>query len=146
MDRVGFCTSSLRHLSFLGKQLRPRYTMSPSAQVTMSTDAGPLPLKIRSHDTYMNGLSSVDGSTNSIGRGALIEGIPKFDDPYKHRQWVLERLAGAFRVMARKGYLEGTAGHISVRDPVDPDSFWINSSVNLFRINNSTLRIANTAI
>ncbi|KAF5502051.1 Meiotically up-regulated gene 14 protein [Colletotrichum aenigma] len=35
-------------------------------------------------------------------------------------------MAGAFRVVARKGYLEGTAGHISVRDPVDPDTFWIN--------------------
>ncbi|KAK1622411.1 class II aldolase/adducin N-terminal [Colletotrichum phormii] len=35
-------------------------------------------------------------------------------------------MAGAFRVIARKGYLEGTAGHISIRDPVDPDTFWIN--------------------
>ncbi|KFZ22946.1 hypothetical protein V502_02582 [Pseudogymnoascus sp. VKM F-4520 (FW-2644)] len=106
--------------------------MAPSAKVTMSTSSQPL--KIRSHETFMDGLSSIDGSTNSIGRGALVEFIPKFDDPYKHRQWVIERMAGAFRVIARKGYLEGTAGHISVRDPVDPDTFWINSLAQHFAL------------
>jgi len=35
-------------------------------------------------------------------------------------------MAGAFRVFGRKNYAEGTAGHISVRDPVDPTTFWIN--------------------
>ena len=35
-------------------------------------------------------------------------------------------MAAAFRVFARKGYTEGTAGHISIRDPVDPNTFWIN--------------------
>ncbi|KAH8879205.1 putative aldolase [Thozetella sp. PMI_491] len=74
----------------------------------------------------MDGLSTIDGSGATIGRSAPIQGIPKFKDPYEERQWVLERMAGAFRVIARKGYLEGTAGHISVRDPIDPDTFWIN--------------------
>ncbi|KXJ84722.1 hypothetical protein Micbo1qcDRAFT_101766, partial [Microdochium bolleyi] len=50
---------------------------------------------------------------------------PTFQDPYAKRQWQLEHMA-AFRVFARKGYTEGTAGHISVRDPVDPSTFWIN--------------------
>ncbi|KAL2808299.1 class II aldolase/adducin N-terminal [Aspergillus granulosus] len=35
------------------------------------------------------------------------------------RQWQLEHTADAFRVFARKGFTEGTSGHISVRDPVD---------------------------
>lgn len=52
--------------------------------------------------------------------------IPKFDDPYEHRAWVLEHMAGVFRVFGRRGYTEGSAGHISVRDPVDPTTFWIN--------------------
>lgn len=86
-------------------------------------------IHIRSRETHMDGLTSIDGSKATIGRGGPISGIPKFNDPYQHRKWVLERMAGAFRVMARKGYTEGTAGHISVRDPVDPDTFWINSSV-----------------
>ncbi|GME99450.1 unnamed protein product [Ambrosiozyma monospora] len=35
-------------------------------------------------------------------------------------------MAGAFRIFGRKGYSEGSAGHISVRDPVEPNTFWIN--------------------
>ncbi|KAJ5161817.1 hypothetical protein N7492_007209 [Penicillium capsulatum] len=56
----------------------------------------------------------------------VFPGIPKIDDLYKKRQWQLEHMAGAFRVFARKGFTEGTSGHISVRDPVDPSTFWIN--------------------
>ncbi|TLD11263.1 hypothetical protein PgNI_06710 [Pyricularia grisea] len=52
--------------------------------------------------------------------------IPVIKDLYKKRQWQLEHMAGAFRVFARKGFTEGTSGHISVRDPVYPDTFWIN--------------------
>lgn len=58
--------------------------------------------------------------------GYAFAGIPNITDPYKKRQWQLEHMAGAFRVFARKGYTEGTSGHISVRDPVDPNTFWIN--------------------
>lgn len=53
-------------------------------------------------------------------------GMPQFTDLHKKRRWQLEHMAGAFRVFARKGFTEGTAGHISVRDPVDPSTFWIN--------------------
>lgn len=52
--------------------------------------------------------------------------IPEFDDPYKKREWMLEHMAGQFRVFGRKGYGCGSAGHISIRDPVDPTTFWIN--------------------
>lgn len=58
--------------------------------------------------------------------GYEFPGIPRIDDPYKKRQWQLEHMAGAFRVFSRKGFTEGTSGHISVRDPVDPSTFWIN--------------------
>lgn len=58
--------------------------------------------------------------------GYPVAGMPIFDDPYAKRQWQLEHMAAAFRVFARKGYTEGTAGHISVRDPVDRSTFWIN--------------------
>lgn len=52
--------------------------------------------------------------------------LPSFEDKYEERKWILEHMAGAFRVFDRKGYTEGTSGHISVRDPVDPNTFWIN--------------------
>ncbi|EGV65570.1 hypothetical protein PSN45_002374 [Yamadazyma tenuis] len=52
--------------------------------------------------------------------------LPKFTDKHQERTWIKQHMAGAFRIFARKGYTEGTAGHISVRDPVDPNTFWIN--------------------
>lgn len=58
--------------------------------------------------------------------GIPYPGIPEFEDLHEKRQWQLEHLAGAFRVFARKGFTEGAAGHISVRDPIDTDTFWIN--------------------
>lgn len=58
--------------------------------------------------------------------GIPYPGIPKIEDPYQKRQWQLEHMAGAFRVFARLGFTEGAAGHISVRDTVDPNTFWIN--------------------
>lgn len=58
--------------------------------------------------------------------GYEFPGIPEINDPYQKRQWQLEHMAGAFRVFARKGFTEGTSGHISVRDTVDPSTFWIN--------------------
>lgn len=38
----------------------------------------------------------------------------------------LQRLAGALRVFGRLRFTEGVAGHISVRDPGDPELFWVN--------------------
>ncbi|VUC35933.1 unnamed protein product [Clonostachys rosea] len=42
------------------------------------------------------------------------------------RQWQLEQMAGAFRIFAKLGFADGSSGHISLRDPVDPETFWIN--------------------
>lgn len=52
--------------------------------------------------------------------------LPEFKDAYKKRDWLLNQMAGAFRIFAKKGFCEGPAGHISVRDPIDTDTFWIN--------------------
>ncbi|HKH24854.1 MAG TPA: class II aldolase/adducin family protein [Acidimicrobiales bacterium] len=41
----------------------------------------------------------------------------------RHRQ---ERLAAAFRIMARHGLDEGLAGHLTVRDSGDATRFWVN--------------------
>ncbi|KAL4820778.1 class II aldolase/adducin N-terminal [Aspergillus spinulosporus] len=53
-------------------------------------------------------------------------GIPTFSDPYAERQWIKEHMAAAFRVFGKQGFNEGISGHISVRDPVLKDHFWIN--------------------
>lgn len=59
-----------------------------------------------------------------ISQGTCLPGIPSFVSFDKHRQWMLEHMAIAFRVFARKGYCEGMSGHISVRDPENPHTFW----------------------
>ena len=44
-------------------------------------------------------------------------------DERRHRK---QQLAGALRIFGRLGYDEGVAGHITVRDPGDPETFWVN--------------------
>ena len=40
--------------------------------------------------------------------------------------WRQQRLALAFRIFGRFGFDEGVAGHITARDPGDPETFWVN--------------------
>ncbi|KUI62403.1 Meiotically up-regulated gene 14 protein [Cytospora mali] len=51
---------------------------------------------------------------------------PKFEDRYEERKFLKHRLALAYRIFAQNGFSDGVAGHITVRDPVDPTSFWVN--------------------
>ena len=51
---------------------------------------------------------------------------PKFKDKYQERNYLKGRLAAAFRIFAKYGFDEGVAGHITLRDPVDPTTFWVN--------------------
>ncbi|KAJ5385746.1 hypothetical protein N7509_008287 [Penicillium cosmopolitanum] len=62
----------------------------------------------------------------ALSRGPILPGIPILPTYEKQRRHLLEHMAGAFRVFARKGYTEGLAGHISVRDPENPHTFWTN--------------------
>src|SRR5690242_12437246 len=52
--------------------------------------------------------------------------LPTFASFAEERQHRKERLAGAFRIFAALGFAEGVAGHITVRDPEIPDTFWVN--------------------
>ncbi|GAA5856398.1 hypothetical protein JCM8547_008726 [Rhodosporidiobolus lusitaniae] len=70
---------------------------------------------------------------NRIWRGdeegkIKVEVVPNFKgDLYAQRQWVKEHMAGALQYWGKLGYGEGVAGHITVRDPVYPDHYWMNS-------------------
>lgn len=60
------------------------------------------------------------------GAGFLVRTRPTFasvDDERRHR---LERLAAVCRVFGNKGFSEGVLGHVTVRDPGDPDLLWVN--------------------
>ena len=71
-------------------------------------------------------------------------GPPEFEDKYEEREYLKGRLAAAFRIfgtayhsfgfkrwlltsfVGKYGFDEGVAGHITLRDPVDPSTFWVN--------------------
>nr|POE63123.1 meiotically up-regulated gene 14 protein [Quercus suber] len=51
---------------------------------------------------------------------------PAFDDKFQEREYLKGRLAAAFRIFGQSGFDEGVAGHITVRDPVEPHTMWVN--------------------
>lgn len=52
--------------------------------------------------------------------------FPRFDTAEAERRHRKQRLAAAFRIFGRLGFDEGTAGHITARDPELTDHFWVN--------------------
>lgn len=62
------------------------------------------------------------GKTTS-GKSLKIRSYPKFESLEEERLYRKQHLAAAFRVFADRGFDEGVAGHISVRDPILTDHF-----------------------
>ncbi|EHY58130.1 hypothetical protein HRR83_005008 [Exophiala dermatitidis] len=60
------------------------------------------------------------------GKKLRIRSYPKFESLEEERLYRKQHLAAAFRVFADRGFDEGVAGHISVRDPILRDHFWLN--------------------
>lgn len=95
-------------------------TSRPLASIQQQPTATPN----TSHRTPPTAVQSL-GKTKS-GRDLRIRTYPQFATPEKERLYRKQHLAAAFRVFADRGYDEGVAGHISVRDPVWTDHFWLN--------------------
>ncbi|KAI9892989.1 MAG: hypothetical protein M1814_000873 [Vezdaea aestivalis] len=84
------------------------------------------------------GLSSRNGNSNDDTTlipastlpppGAMIEvpGPPQFTTLLETQTWLKGQLAAAFRIFAKFGFDEGVAGHITMRDPIQPNTFWVN--------------------
>ena len=70
---------------------------------------------------------------------------PVFEDKYKERDYMKGRLAAAFRIFGKYGFDEGVAGHITLRDPVSPDCFWVNPFGVSFSLMNKSDLIVSTA-
>ena len=51
---------------------------------------------------------------------------PRFASLEEERLHRKQRLAGAFRLFGAFGFSEGVAGHITARDPILTDHFWVN--------------------
>lgn len=88
--------------------------MSSTTTTTVTTQAAPS-LNVKSQSTFK--------SSKLIEK---IHHIPEFTDKYAERKWAKEHMAAAFRVFAKMGFNDGAGGHISLRDPVRPDCFWIS--------------------
>ena len=52
--------------------------------------------------------------------------MPTFDSLEDERLHRKQRLAAGFRLFSKFGFEEGVAGHITARDPIEPDTFWVN--------------------
>ncbi|KAI0206968.1 class II aldolase/adducin N-terminal [Astrocystis sublimbata] len=73
------------------------------------------------------GLAHVQSiGTTKSGKTLKIRSYPRFDNLEDERLYRKQHLAAAFRVFADRGFDEGVAGHISVRDPILPTHFWLN--------------------
>ncbi|KAK5127878.1 hypothetical protein LTR85_004995 [Meristemomyces frigidus] len=77
------------------------------------------------HETGDNVKAGALGKTKS-GKALKIRSYPKFDSLEEERLYRKQHLAAAYRIFADRGFDEGVAGHISVRDPLLPDHFWLN--------------------
>ncbi|KJX93749.1 class II aldolase/adducin domain containing protein [Zymoseptoria brevis] len=98
--------------------------MAPSAITTL--DATAMPIHTKSDKAQDAAVEKKKTPLQLISQGTCLPGIPTFVSFADHRKWMLEHMAIAFRVFARKGYTEGMSGHISVRDPENPHTFWTN--------------------
>ncbi|KAF9878830.1 class II aldolase adducin domain-containing protein [Colletotrichum karsti] len=87
--------------------------MSPSATEPVSAPA-PAPA------------SALDSGNAASGKVKRLHQIPVPESKEAARKWQLEQMAAAFRIFAKLGFSDGSSGHISLRDPVRPDTFWIN--------------------
>jgi ribulose-5-phosphate 4-epimerase/fuculose-1-phosphate aldolase len=83
-------------------------------------------------------------STPAPGPGDLwpYSGAASIEDERGHRK---QRLAASFRLLAKMGYDEGLAGHITARDPEVTDHFWVNPFGMAFgRVKVSDLQLVNS--
>ncbi|KAF2165658.1 hypothetical protein M409DRAFT_23948 [Zasmidium cellare ATCC 36951] len=62
---------------------------------------------------------------DDVGFG-VAEDTTSFKDKHAERDYIKGRLAGAYRIFGHYGLNEGLAGHITARDPIDPETFWVN--------------------
>jgi ribulose-5-phosphate 4-epimerase/fuculose-1-phosphate aldolase len=76
-------------------------------------------------DSQANQSVTAMGLTKS-GRRLNIRKYPTFNTLEDERLYRKQHLAAAYRIFAARGFDEGVAGHISVRDPILTDHFWLN--------------------
>ncbi|KAH8722669.1 class II aldolase/adducin N-terminal [Phaeosphaeriaceae sp. PMI808] len=82
-------------------------------------------LRVDHAETPDNRTVAAMGRTTS-GKSLKIRSYPEFTTLEDERLYRKQHLAAAYRIFASRGFDEGVAGHISVRDPILTDHFWLN--------------------
>ena len=54
---------------------------------------------------------------------------PTFSSKQEEQKFLKHRLAIGYRILAAHGLSDHVAGHITVRDPIEPTSFWVGVSI-----------------
>ncbi|WRT68779.1 uncharacterized protein IL334_005759 [Kwoniella shivajii] len=90
-------------------RLRP-----PSVQASPATSGFPITTDLKSSPFY------------EVQTGPTRVVLPTFSSLEEERRYRKEHLALVFRILHRFKLAEGIAGHCSVRDPIDPATFWVN--------------------
>ncbi|BFZ63057.1 hypothetical protein YB2330_004171 [Saitoella coloradoensis] len=99
--------------------------MAPGVTATTTTTAVEEAV-VRDRKTALPSQISAVGRGDAAGKLKLPT-YPTFATKEEERTYVKEHMAAAFRWMGKSGYgLEGVAGHISIRDPILRDHFWLN--------------------
>ena len=81
-------------------------------------------------------------SATPATKGFITRTPPVFDNLDDERQHRIERLAGACRIFGKAGFSQSLLGHITVRDPENPEHFWANPigvSFNRMRVSDIVL-------
>lgn len=94
-------------------------------------------------------LDSVDGRVSIYQpeqKGLIFPEIPAFASHAQERQYRKEHLVAATRAFALHGFDYGFAGHLTVRDPEQPELYWTNPMcVHFSQVKVSTLVLADHA-
>ena len=103
---------------------RPYATVQPQAsQVTQTIDQPTLPFRYGSYTPH-----------NAETKPVYHIRIPRFTSLESERAFRKLHHAAALRWLGLNGYNnEGAGGHVTVRDPINPDHFWINPHGKSFR-------------
>jgi ribulose-5-phosphate 4-epimerase/fuculose-1-phosphate aldolase len=104
--------------------------MAPPTATYTETETSNVPSKgFNAPDAQPEGTAANEPGLTQGGAKVQMQAFPappKFTDKYEEREYLKGRLALAFRIFGKLGFDEGVAGHITLRDPVDPHSFWVN--------------------
>ncbi|CAG5166319.1 uncharacterized protein ALTATR162_LOCUS6909 [Alternaria atra] len=109
---------------------RPRWLQSPLSRMLVTSSghqqatvaAG---VRVDHAESNDNRTVAAMGRTKS-GKALKVRKYPTFTRLEDERLYRKQHLAAAYRIFASRGFDEGVAGHISVRDPILTDHFWLN--------------------